>query len=186
MGVIMGRCVKLNRSLHWASLSSRTGSTKANTPYSSSSSLIAVKREQLDLGFLALPFLSVMVMAPMLPAGCMADDRAIKRPATHNQPEPATSPVVVLRDDRHRGALRPTTSGLSEEDVLREHREAHLVQVISRALPVCKRPIAQDGRLHVAENERREARLARIGKKPRCVVDLAFGRVGGFLLYSSS
>ena len=87
---------------------------------------------------------------------------AIKRPTTHNRPEPTISPVIVLRYDNHRGALRPTTSRLSKKNVLREHREARLVQVISRCLSVSGR--LPSGRLHVAENERRKARLAHIGK----------------------
>ena len=64
---------------------------------------------------------------------------AIKRPTTHYRPEPATSPVVGLRYNSHRDALRPTTSGLAKEDVLGECREAHLVQVISRCLCVSGR-----------------------------------------------
>jgi len=59
--------------------------------------------------------------------------RAIeKRPAAYYRPEPAFSPVIGLRDDRHRGALRAATSRLAKEDVFREHREVHLMQVISR------------------------------------------------------
>ena len=98
---------------------------------------IAVKREQLDLGFDT----AVLQRDRADVAGCL-HDRAIKRPAAHYRPEPAISPVVGLRYDRHRGALRATTSRLAKEDVFREHREAHLVQVISRCL-LCKRPIAQ-------------------------------------------
>ena len=153
---------------------------------------IAVKREQLDLGFG-----TAVLQCDRAGVGGWLHDRAIKRPAAQYRPEPAISPVVVLRDDRHRGALRATTSRLAKKDVFREHREAHLVQVISRCLLVSGR--LPSGRLHVAENERRKARLARIGKssgaecyhhvssygfrvpaqaaavsKPRCVVDLVF------------
>ena len=86
-------------------------------------------------------------------AGCL-HNRAIKRPTTQNRPEPAISPVVDLRYDSHLGAFRATTSGLAKEDVLGEHCEAHLVQVISRCLCVSGR--LPSGRLHVAKNKRQK------------------------------
>ena len=90
---------------------------------------ITVERMELDLGLGAAVF--QRNRAGVGVGGCL-HDRAIQRPVAQYRPEPAISSVGVLRNDRHRGALRATTSGLAKEDVFRKHHKAHLLQITSR------------------------------------------------------